>query len=117
VWDKNTASPTYWEGGYGKRPFYKKSEKVITTDQARTMAAGILTKILAGSSEIILTIVPNPLLVLGDLCRVIDTDSGIDASYIISAISGSAGSENIADPMTVKLRRGVVLAELGSVNG
>lgn len=115
VYDMDATSPTFWEGGYGKRPYYKKTEKVTTEGQCRVMAAGILRKILGGSYEVVLTIIPNPLLVLGDLCRVRDEESGIDDTFIIRSITGSCGADSVDDPMVVKLRRGVFLSDPATI--
>ena len=111
AYDLNRTSKTYWHGS-PRRPLHLRTEKAITSGQCTTMARGILEKVLGGSSEIVMQIVPNPLLVVGDLCVVRSDEYGINDPFVLRAISGSTGREKIGDPWTIRLRRGVVPAEV-----
>lgn len=105
--DDKQGSRTFLDGEFGKRVIIERTEKVITQKQANAMAAGLLEKVLGGSQEIIIEIVPNPLLVLGDICTVISSRFDINDTFIIRAISGGAGRASTSEPMVVTLRRGV----------
>lgn len=106
--DGAASSPTYHRGEYGRRPVFKRTEKVITSGQAAAMARGLLERILGGSFQVILEIVPNPLLTLGDMCVVKSERLGVNDPFIVEAISGSAGREEISQPWRLTLRRGVI---------
>jgi hypothetical protein len=107
AYDTNPASRTFWGGDYPRRPLHIHTEKAISQAQCRTMARGILEKLLGGSMEIVLNIIPNPLLVLGDVCMVHSDRYGIHEEFVVQAMTGSAGRENIGSPMNARLRRGV----------
>ena len=106
--DGAPASPTYHRGEYGRRPVFKRTEKVLTTGQAAAMARGLLEKVLGGAETVALEIVPNPLLTLGDMCLVRSERLGVNDPFIVEAISGSAGREEIGVPWRLTLRRGVI---------
>lgn len=106
--DGAQSSPTFAGGEYGRRPVFKRTEKVITPGQAGAMARGLLQRVLGGSSQVILEINPNPLLTLGDMCEVRSERLGINDPFIVEAIAGAAGREEIGQPWRVTLRRGVI---------
>jgi hypothetical protein len=106
--DGAPASPTYHRGEYGRRPIFVRTEKVITSGQAAAMARGLLQKVLGGSFQIVLEIIPNPLLTLGDMCEVRSVRLGVNDPFIVQAISGAAGREEIGQPWRLTLRRGVI---------
>lgn len=106
--DGAPASPTYHRGEAGRRPIFKRTEKVITPTQAATMARGLLQRVLGGSFQVVLEIIPNPLLTLGDMCLVKSERLGVNDPFIVEALSGSAGREEIGVPWRVTLRRGVI---------
>ena len=110
AWDDNPTSRTF--AGRRRKPITVPTEKVLTVRQAETMARGILEKILGGAFELVLRIVPNPLLVEGALCRVTSTRYDLNQDFVVRSISGDAGRDQIGSPWTVTLRRGVVPAEI-----
>lgn len=108
AFDNAPASPTYANGEYGRRPLPIRTEKVITPTQAGAMARGLLQKVLGGSFQVVLEIIPNPLLTLGDMCKVRSERLGLNDPFIVQAISGAAGRDEIGQPWRVTLRRGVI---------
>jgi hypothetical protein len=111
--DDNPTSKTYI--GIRERSITKRTEKAITITQANAMARGLLEKLLGGAEEIILKILPNPLLVEGALCHVSSERYGINGNYVLKGISGGAGRKSVGEPWTVTLRRGLIPANAEAV--
>jgi hypothetical protein len=74
VVDNNPASRTYWGGPFGKVARVETSTAVQTTQQATDVATALLNNQLGLGRQVVITSVPNPLLVAGDTLQVVFPD-------------------------------------------
>ncbi|WP_250009139.1 DUF5047 domain-containing protein [Actinoplanes sp. M2I2] len=62
AYDNNPASPTYWDGDFGKVPRFFSSPFITTVDRARTAAAALLRENLGVPYNVDFQVIANPAL-------------------------------------------------------
>lgn len=86
--DDNPDSPTYWQGPFGKVPYFYSSQFMYTEAQAQAVADSLLPTVRGAASAYDVTTTPNPALAPGDAITV--QMAGQEAStetHIISTYS------------------------------
>lgn len=86
VVDDNPSSPTYYDGPFGKKPYFYTSPFITTTAQATSAAQAILDRVRGMSRQLTLTSVPNPALEGGDVIRVRFADGSVE-THLVDAFS------------------------------
>lgn len=71
VVDDDPASPTWWDGPFGKVPLLYTSENIYTVPQATTAATRLLRRSKGLPLAVDFTAVPNPALQPGDAVRIV----------------------------------------------
>jgi hypothetical protein len=99
--DDDPSSPTYYDGGFGRKPRFYASPLIASTAQAEASAASILRANLGVARSITLSAVTNPALEPGDVVRVARSSLGLDEVFVIDAMTIGLGPE---DAMTVESR-------------
>lgn len=93
--DANPASPTYWDGPFGKVPRFYSSPFITTQLQAERAAVALLQRGLGLVSNVDLTAIPNPALEPRDVVRV---------TYPARSRSGSGRQEtHVLEKITIPL--------------
>lgn len=100
VVDNNPASPTYWNGRFGKVPRYYYSSFITTAAQATSAATSILQRAVGLPYSIDLRAVPNPALEPYDPVRITMPDR--TDIHVIDSLTVPLTS---ADPMTGTTRQ------------
>jgi hypothetical protein len=87
--DTNPDSPTYWQGPFGKVPYFYSSQFITTEVQAQTVANALLPTVRGAAATFDVSTSPNPALVPGDVVTVIfGTEAGVEVStHMISSFS------------------------------
>lgn len=70
VWDTNPASPTYYLGPFGQKPYFYVSPLLTTVAQCASAATALLGRVTGLVRQLDLSCVPNPALESGDVVRV-----------------------------------------------
>lgn len=109
--DGNPASPTYWNGSFGKVPHFYSSPFLTTDLQARTAAAAILQRLLGLPYAVDFTAVPNPALEPDDPVRVTYSSRRAPETHVIermtipltatSALTASTREQALVSILTV----------------
>lgn len=107
--DLDPRSPTYSNGPYGQVVYAERTELVLTSGQARTMAQGILAQKLGASEVVTFSAVPNPALDIGDTISVTREALGIDHRLMI--VQRIVLPLTAAEPMVVTCRRSVLTSQ------
>lgn len=68
--DEDVNSPTYWQGPFGKVPYFYASQFIYTVEQAQAVANSLLLRIRGAASSFGIQTVPNPALQPGDVVNV-----------------------------------------------
>lgn len=84
VVDDDPASPTYWGGPFGRKPYRHSSSLITSVSQAEGVAIALLRDLRAPNASIDLSAVPNPALEPGDCLRVLTSDGLRDLHLIQS---------------------------------
>jgi hypothetical protein len=84
VWDTNPASPTYWLGTFGKKPFFYVSPLLTTVAQCTSAATSMLGRVRGMIRQLDLSCVPNPALESGDVIRVLFPDATVETHLVDS---------------------------------
>lgn len=84
LWDTNPASPTYYLGPFGKRPYGYSSPLIDSQAKADAAAATILPRVTQMRQEITINTVGHPGHDIGDLVTVIDSESRTNGKYVVS---------------------------------
>ncbi|MGZ0147134.1 DUF5047 domain-containing protein [Kribbella sp. WER1] len=84
VWDSNPASPTYYLGTFGKKPFFYVSPLLTTTAQCVSAATSMLGRVTGLVRQLDLSCVPNPALESGDVIRVRFPDGSTETHLVDS---------------------------------
>lgn len=92
AWDTNPASPTYYLGPFGKRPYFITSQMITTLAQASATAAAHLPTVTGILDRVEWEQVTNPALDAGDLVALTDPAIGVDAMLTIEALTIPLGS-------------------------
>ena len=89
VWtDDNTGSPTYYGGGFGKKPRFLPRSTFITTDeQAASAAAAIGTAQQGVARSLVFETVPNSSMHPGDLLLVRRTAMGVNEVHMLDSMT------------------------------
>lgn len=85
AYDLDPASPTYFNGPYGKRPVFLKSAYITTTAQAQEAANALLTRELGGTEQLELEVIPHPAHEAGDLIRAVKASIGVDDFCLVQS--------------------------------
>lgn len=85
--DTDPASPTYYDGPFGRKPREFKSALIGSQAQADQAAAAILASQLGLANSLDLDSVPNPALEAGDVVRVRRSVFGMDEIHIADVMS------------------------------
>ena len=83
AWDDDPASPTYYLGPFGKRPFGFSSPLITTADMAATAAETILPRVTKMRQELAMTTIGHPGHDVGDVVTVSDLKSRTNGRYTI----------------------------------
>lgn len=93
--DDDPASPTYWDGPFGKRPRFYASPLLTSTQEAQDAAATILARYLGRHYTVDATTVQNPAVEPGDrVLLVVDGTPGtfrLDEVKVPLAVGGAMG--------------------------
>jgi hypothetical protein len=108
AWDADPESPFYYEGPYGKKPFFWSSPLILTLDQAKQAARAKLKKVMGGIEMLTWDIVPDPSLDGYDVVAVKRDRAGVGDNYVIESMQIPLDSTN---PMTVSGRTSIVATE------
>lgn len=84
VWDTNPASPTYWLGTFGKKPYFYVSPLLTTGAQCTSAATSMLNRVRGMIRQLDLSCVPNPALESGDVIRVRFPDGATETHLVDS---------------------------------
>lgn len=101
-WDNNPSSPTYYLGGYGKRPTFIRSTYVTTTAQAQDAADANVRRLLGVTEQVQMSAIPHPALEAGDVVGVTRAAVGLDDVFAVESFSMPLSYEQ---PMQVTMRR------------
>ena len=94
VWtDDDPASPTYYSGGFGRKPRFYSSTFITTTDQATSAATSIGASLKGVARSLDLTAVPNPALEPGDPVLIRRLPLGLNEVHLIDALTFSLGAD------------------------
>lgn len=99
VWDTDTNSPTYYQGGYGQVPFFYSSPQLTSVTKCTTAARTILARVKGRASQLAWTAVPNPALEPLDVVSL--TYGGAQSAFVIDAITVPLKA---SDPITARAR-------------
>ncbi|MBO0826202.1 MAG: DUF5047 domain-containing protein [Streptosporangiales bacterium] len=87
VYDANPQSPTYWEGPFGKVPYFLSSPNLTRTEQAISAARATLERNLGLPYYADFTKVPNPALEAWDPITVKYTDRSAREVHVIQTLA------------------------------
>lgn len=115
VTDDDPASPTYWQGPFGKKPRPEETNQTITTEeQARARADALLASSKGRARGIALTTLHMPLLEPGDVIGVFLPD-GTAERHVLDSMSLPLGPGGTMTMQTRLVRGGVTYNEPGVV--
>lgn len=107
--DTDPSSPTYADGKFGKVPTWLRSQFIASTAQAQAAAEALLRRASRRSVESLdITQIVNPAHEEGDIIRVIDEDTGINALCMIESLTIPL---EVGGTMSVSARTGRVYSE------
>lgn len=86
VWDDNPSSPTYRLGKYGQRPKFVSYPYVATQAQLDAAVAADLVRILGGSEQVELAVLPDPTVDVEDVFGLRCPRLRIDGTYQIRRV-------------------------------
>jgi hypothetical protein len=84
VVDTDAASPTYWSGPYGHRPFFYSSPTLTTVAACTNAATLLLAKTRAPNASGDISSLPNPALEPGDVLRIVHPDGTRELQQVAS---------------------------------
>lgn len=87
VWDTDPTSPTYYLGGYGRKPRFYTSALLTTSGQCTATATAMLARVKGMAAQVAVTAVCNPALEAGDVILVRDTDTGDETRHILDKVT------------------------------
>lgn len=99
--DLDPLSPTYYEGSFGRKPYFMRSPLYTSDTQCTTAAQRQLTKVLGVARSLRLAAVTQPALEAGDVITVRRAALGVDELHIIDRLSIGLGP---TDPMRIESR-------------
>ena len=98
--DDDPASPTYYDGPFGRKPRFFASEFIATGQQAETAAAAILAGQLGVARTLELVAVPDPRIECGDVIAVTRQALGINETHIVDGVTIGLGPESAVEIRT-----------------
>lgn len=93
AWDTDPASPTYYEGDYGRHPYFLTSPFITTTGQAQAAADGRLRQVLGTTEHVRFDGLVNPAHDAGDLVRLVRARARVDSFHLLSSLNVPLGPE------------------------
>lgn len=87
TWDTDPNSPTYYLGGFGRKPKFYNSPLLTTTLQCQTAGAALLARSKGMVAQTKVTAVVNPALEAGDVVLLQDAREGTVQIHIIDKVS------------------------------
>lgn len=84
LWDTNIASPTYYLGPFGKRPYGYSSPLIDTQAKADAAAATLLPRVTKMRQELTVNTIGHPGHDVGDSVSVVDGKSRTNGTYVVS---------------------------------
>jgi Domain of unknown function (DUF5047) len=109
AWDADPASPFYYEGPYGKKPYFYSSPLILTLDQAGAAARAKLKQVMGGIEVLTWDAVPDPALDVYDVVYAKREATGIDDNFVVESITIPLSA---ADTMTCSGRTSIVATEV-----
>jgi hypothetical protein len=91
--DLDPASPTYYDGPFGRKPRFFASEFLASDEQCETAAASILASNLGVARSVDFSAVPDPRLECSDVVRVVRSALALDELHIIDSLSIGLGAD------------------------
>lgn len=85
--DDDPASPTYYGGPFGKKPYWYANDKITTDAQARTAAEAMLARALGAPDNIGFGSVVDPARRPGDLVRITRERLGVNENHLIDGLT------------------------------
>lgn len=101
VWDLDPSSPTYSLGPYGQVPKFVSNPYVATQTQGDAAARAELLRIVGGTEQISLGVVPNPAHEVGDVLRIVRPASGVNQTTVLEGFTLPFA---VTEPMTLTFR-------------
>lgn len=111
AWDTDPLSPTYFDPAYpdlshyGAVPYFFESEVVVTDEQAKDAASGLLLDVMGVIESIDFTSICNPAQRSGDLIRVKNEDTNVDELASLISLRFGLGQEDWTMSGTTKRRK------------
>lgn len=87
VWDSDPASPTYYLGGFGKKPRFYTSPLLTTTGQCTATATAMLARVRGMAAQVTLAAIVNPGLESGDVILVRSKAEGTVEAHIVDKVT------------------------------
>lgn len=85
VWDTDPNSPTYYNGGFGRSPYFYSSPLITTSAAAEAVATALLSKLKGRLSQLAWPAVVNPALEPLDVVTL--TYDGVTSKVVIDALT------------------------------
>lgn len=83
LWDTDPASPTYYLGPFGARPYGYASALIDTQVKADAAAATLLSRVTRMKQEVTIKTIGHPGHDIGDVVTVIDSNSRTNGSFVV----------------------------------
>lgn len=99
--DDNPLSLTY-VARIGVRPYFASSPLITTTDQANLAARTRLSNILGTADTLVVPVIPNPAIEIGDVIHVIDPAQNLDQNVIVDSFTISLKASDGAQQLTCR---------------
>jgi Domain of unknown function (DUF5047) len=92
--DTDPASPTQWDGPFGRKSLFETNELLTSSEQALQVARAKLQTVIGLAESLRIPSIPNPALAVNDAVMVIRPELGVQSLHVL-------------DEFTVPLRTGV----------
>jgi len=86
-WDTDPLSPFYYEGPYGKKPYFYSSPLILELDQAKAAARAKLKQIMGGIETATWDAICNPAIDPYDVISMKRTAIGLDEQFSVESVS------------------------------
>lgn len=104
VWDTDPASPTFWQGGAGQRPYFYSSPLLTTEEAAAKAASTILARVKGRSEQLAWPAIVNPALEPLDVVAVT-----FGSQRTVCVIDSATIPLKASEPMSANARATVLL--------
>jgi hypothetical protein len=111
AWDDDPTSPTYFDPAYPERsiygsvPYFYVSEFLLTDDQCKDAAEGILRDVMGVLETIDLSTICNPAHEVGDIAKLLHTNIQVDDLCVMYTLSFNLGDDDNTLTASTKRRR------------